>query len=37
MWDGRGNDGQLLGNGLYFFEIEAADQVFRNRMMILRD
>jgi outer membrane protein assembly factor BamB len=37
MWDGRGNDGQLLGNGLYFFEIEADDQVFRNRMMILRD
>ena len=37
VWDGRGNDGQLLGSGLYFFEIEAADHVFRNRMMILRD
>lgn len=37
VWDGLGNDRQKLGDGLYFFEIEAEDLIFRNRIMILRN
>jgi len=35
-WDGLGNDGELVANGVYFYSIQAGDFVATRRLVILK-
>jgi len=36
-WDGNGPEGTPLMDGLYFFEVRAGENIYRNKMLILRN
>jgi outer membrane protein assembly factor BamB len=36
-WDGRDQNGALLPDGMYFYEVVTPGQAFKNRIMILRN
>ena len=35
-WDGKNEDGDLLGSGIYFFRIEAGDFVGKGKFLLVR-
>jgi hypothetical protein len=35
-WDGRGADGSLLADGVYFYRVRAAGQTLSRKVILLR-
>jgi len=36
QWDGKNNDGQLVGTGLYYYKLETNDYVKTRKMVLLK-
>jgi len=36
IWDGRDSDGQTVGSGVYFYQVEADDVIASRRMVLLK-
>jgi hypothetical protein len=36
VWDGRDDDGRLVGSGLYFVKLAAGDEVRLGKVAVLR-
>ena len=36
QWDGKNNNGQLVGTGLYYYKLETNDYVKTRKMVLLK-
>jgi flagellar hook assembly protein FlgD len=35
-WDGRDENGQMMGSGIYFYKLDTGENVYTKKMTIIR-